>query len=135
VARAVLEVLVWLPPPDFAAFISRHPFFLCVDGPDGAALRIPPDSGEVIYLHPRVFRWPPERISTLVAHEVAHVILKAQATLDAGDANKLADDLAESWGYHRSYSPRALKRLREWLELRDRQGDGPAPAADRGDTP
>jgi hypothetical protein len=122
VVTEILRVLDRLPPQTLATFLGRNPFFVCLDIAQGAALRFPPD-GEiagpvtVIYLHPATFRSRADRIADLVAHEVAHVVLRAGDPPSGEDTHKITDDLVESWGFRRSYSPRQLQQLQRYIEL------------------
>jgi hypothetical protein len=115
--RAFRKVLERLPDEQLHNFWLFSPQLICLRS-RGKIVRTSRDA--VIYLAPSVLRMNDDNLAAVIAHEVAHLLLIHhdpddqrfdQRHDDPIEAEKAADDLAEQWGFKRSYSPHDLYEL------------------------
>lgn len=104
---AFRAALVKLSDEEFQRFWLRSPQIVCLTS-RGKVIEV----GELaIYLAPSILRMRDDRLVDVVAHEIAHVVLWGQP-FEGNPANeRAADDLVERWGFRRSYSRAALRRM------------------------
>lgn len=120
--QAFRTVLYAMPSEDFDRFDAANPtvvcpthvngcvFSYCVFVPDG----IPCGRVNVIYLSPSLFRKTDKRLTDIVAHECAHIVLghhENPGTDSPRAREQEADDLSASWGFRRTYSKRRLDQI------------------------
>ncbi len=120
---AFTRVLLAMSPDEYEEFMHLGPTIVCQPGVDGTAFRysVRVSPGEkvaplhVLYFAPDLRKWSDDRLASLVAHEVAHMMLGHWGGLEvgAGDMHgeEAAERLAESWGFKGAYSKAHRRRL------------------------
>jgi len=122
--EVVKRVLLAMPEEDFEVFLLLRPQIVCQPlAVHGAIWRyvIPVMPGmkeaivRVVYFTPAFGKWSADRLTRLVAHEFAHLVLGHDSPHVTGHgdihAEEATDRKSESWGFRAAYSRKERQEL------------------------